>query len=117
MKWFGLPTLLAKIPPADSVSPDVGSEQWELDLKWLPHFHLQVKGIVLRIKESVHHSPDTCSTAQVSMMFEVPPFAIHFPSIHTEYCASHVAVFIVLMHKTSNVCCTNISQSLSWSWR
>ena len=63
MERFGVPTLLTKIPPADSVSPDVGSEQRELDLKGLPHFHLQVKGIVLQIKESVHHSPDTCSTA------------------------------------------------------
>ena len=66
---------------ADSVSPEVGSEQWELDLKEAPHIHLQIKGIVLQIKESVHHSPDTCSTAQVSMMFAVPPSAIHFPAV------------------------------------
>ena len=65
MEWFGVPTLLAKIPPADSVSPDVGSEQRELDLEGPPHFYLQVKGIVLQIKESVHQSPDTCSMARV----------------------------------------------------
>ena len=68
------------------MSPDVGSEQRELDLKGPPHFHLQVKGIVLQIKESVHHSPDTCSTARVSMMFEVPPWIMYhhlvtFPSV------------------------------------
>jgi len=72
-------TTLAEIPPTASVSPDIGSEQRELDLKGLPHFHLQ--DIVLQTKESVRHSPNTCSTAQVSMMFEVPPSAIHFPAV------------------------------------
>ena len=63
------------------MSPDYGTEQRELDLKGLPHFCLQIKGIVLWIKESVHHSPNTCSTARVSMKFEVPPFAIPFLAV------------------------------------
>ena len=53
---FGFPTPLAEIPPADSVSLNVGSEQRELDLKGPPHFYLQVKSIILQVKESVHHS-------------------------------------------------------------
>ena len=74
MEYFGLPTLLAEIPPTESVSPDVGSEQRELDLKGPPHHHLQTK-------KSVDYSPNTYSTAQASMMFEVPPSAIHFPTV------------------------------------
>ena len=67
------------LPLTLSVSPNVGSEQWELDLKGPPHFYLQVKGIILQVYKRVCSSlsPDTCSTARVTMMFEVPSSAIH----------------------------------------